>query len=226
MQKRERYCSFICFLGYMVMNVTMSALLINLGKINPDKLLVGQSNILGVPTVDTGVFGGIIVGFLIVYLHNKYYNISLPPVLSIFSGTKFVPMVSIIGSLILGLALSVVWPFIQGILIELSILIKNSGAYGSMIYGLAERALLPFGLHHFVYLPFFFTSLGGSMEIGGKVVEGAVNIYQAQLATPGEMFNIDVTRFAMNGKVIESMFGLPGAALAMYKCAKPERKKL
>ncbi|MBC2458165.1 PTS transporter subunit EIIC [Clostridium beijerinckii] len=225
-KKEKGIAALSAFLGYMVMNVTMSALLINLGKITPDKLLVGQSNILGVPTVDTGVFGGIIVGFLIVYLHNKYYNISLPPVLSIFSGTKFVPMVSIIGSLVLGLVLSVVWPFIQSILNELSILIKSSGAFGSMIYGLAERALLPFGLHHFVYLPFLFTSLGGSMEIGGKVVEGAVNIYQAQLATPGEMFNIDVTRFAMNGKVIESMFGLPGAALAMYKCARPEKKKV
>lgn len=225
-KKEKGIAALSAFLGYMVMNATMSTLLINFSKINPEKLLVGQASILGVPTLDTGVFGGIIVGFLIVYLHNKYYNISLPPVLSIFSGTKFVPMVAIIGSLVLGLGLSIVWPFFQGILNQLSILIKNSGAFGSMIYGLSERALLPFGLHHFVYLPFFFTSLGGSMDIGGKVVEGAVNIYQAQLATPGALFNIDVTRFAMNGKLIESMFGLPGAALAMYKCAKPERKKI
>lgn len=225
--KREKgIAALSSFLAYMVMNVSMSVLLINFGKINPSKLLTGQSNILGVPTLDTGVFGGIIVGFLIVYLHNKYCNISLPPVLSTFSGTKFIPMISIIGGLVLGLGLSVVWPFIQGILNELSIIIKSSGAFGSMLYGLTERALLPFGLHHFVYLPFFFTSLGGSMEIGGKAVQGAVNIYQAQLATPGAAFNIDITRFAMNGKLIESMFGLPGAALAMYHCAKPEKKKV
>lgn len=225
-KKEKGIAALSAFLGYMVMNATMSSLLINLGRINPNKLTIGQASILGIPTLDTGVFGGIMVGFLVVYLHNKYYNISLPPILSIFSGTKFIPVVSIIGALLLGLVLSVIWPFIQNILNALSLLIKNSGALGSMIYGLTERALLPFGLHHFVYLPFFFTSLGGSMEIGGKLTQGAVNIYQAQLATPGALFNIDVTRFAMNGKVIEAMFGLPGAALAMYQCAKPEKKKV
>lgn len=225
-KKEKGIAALAAFLGYMVMNVTMSTLLISLGKINPTKLVTGQSNILGVPTLDTGVFGGIIVGFLIVYLHNKYYNISLPPVLSIFSGIKFIPVVAIIGALFLGLGLSIVWPFIQSMLNALSVLIKSSGAWGSMIYGLAERALLPFGLHHFVYLPFFFTGLGGSMDIGGKTVQGAINIYQAQLATPGASFNIDVTRFIMNGKVIESAFGLTGAALAMYHCAKPEKKKV
>lgn len=225
-KKEKGVAALSAFIGYMVMNVTMSTLLIKLGRINPAKLLTGQSTILGIPTIDTGVFGGILVGFLVVYLHNKYYNISLPPVLSIFSGTKFIPMVAIFASLILGLCLSVIWPFFQGILLTLSVLIKNSGAFGSFIYGLSERALLPFGLHPFVYLPFFFTSLGGSVDIGGKLVQGAINIYQAQLATPGAMFDINVTRFAMNGKVIEAGFGLPGAALAMYHTAKPKNKKV
>lgn len=225
-KKEKGVAALSAFLGYMVMNMTMSTLLTKLGKINAAKLLTGQSTILGIPTLDTGVFGGILVGFLVVYLHNKYYNISLPPVLSIFSGTKFIPMAAIFCSLILGLCLSVIWPFFQNILLALSVLIKYSGAFGSFLYGLCERALLPFGLHPFVYLPFFFTSLGGSMDIGGKMVQGAINIYQAQLATPGAMFDINVTRFAMNGKVIEAGFGLPGAALAMYHTAKTKNKKV
>lgn len=225
--KREKgIAALSSFIGYMVMNATMSSLLISLGEIDPTKLLTGQSSILGVPTLDTGVFGGILVGFLIVSLHNKYNNISLPPLFSIFSGTKFIPVVAIVSSFFLGLALSVIWPFVQGALNNLSVVIKSTGAIGAFIYGLSERLLLPFGLHPFVYLPFFFTSMGGSMDIGGKVVEGAVNIYQAMLATPGAMFDIDVSRFNQNAKLIEALFGLPGAALAMYHCARPEKKKL
>ena len=103
-------------------------------------------------------------------------------------------------------------------------IIYDTGMAGSVIYGLAERALLPFGLHHFIYTPFFFTNLGGSMVIDGTLYEGAVNIYNAMLASPDAMFDVNITRFIMNGKVIFAMFGLPGAALAMYHCAKPERK--
>ncbi len=223
-KKEKGIAALSTFLAFMVMNGTISTLLISIGKIIPTKLTTGQTLILGIPSLDLGVFGGIIIGFVVAYLHNKYYNISLPPVFSVFSGTKFVPVAAILGALVVGLIMSLIWPFVQTSLTMLSTLIKNTGAAGSFIYGFTERALLPFGLHHFVYLPFFFTNLGGSMQIGGKVVEGAINIYQAQLASPTEMFNIDISRFLMNGKVITAAFGLPGAALAMYHTAKPENK--
>lgn len=224
--KREKgIAALATFIAFTVMHITMSTLLVALGKIDPSKLKTGQSLILGIPSLDVGVFGGIIIGFIVAYLHNKYYDIILPPVFSIFSGTKFIPMVSIMAAIIVGLVLSIVWPFVQGGLGALSLLIKSTGAAGSFIYGFSERMLLPFGLHHFVYLPFFFTSLGGSAEIGGKVVEGAINIYQAQLASPTAMFDINITRFAMNGKILFAAFGLPGAGLAMYHVAKPENKR-
>jgi PTS system maltose and glucose-specific IIC component len=213
------------FLGYMAFNMIMGTLLISTGKIDPLNLMTGQKMILGVTTLDTGVFGGIIVGFIVVWLHNRYYNISLPPLFSIFNGTRFIPVVSVLASFILGVVAAFIWPSFQAVLTNISEIIKQTGAAGSFIYGLTERALLPFGLHHFVYLPFFFTSLGGSMVIDGKTVEGAVNIYQAMLASKDTLFDINITRFAMNGKVLFAMFGLPAAALAIYHCAKSENKK-
>ncbi len=223
-KKEKGVAALASVISFITMHNVMSTLLIHLGKLDPSNMLTGQSMVLGIPSLDVGVFGGIIVGFMVAYLHNKYYNISLPPVLGIFSGTKFVPMISLLCSIILGFAMAAIWPLIQGALTSLSTLINNTGAFGTVIYGLSERALLPFGLHHFVYLPFFFTNLGGSVMVDGALVEGAVNIYQAQLASPTAMFDIDVTRFIMNGKVIIAAFGLTGAALAMYKTAKPEKK--
>lgn len=223
-KKEKGVAALASVISFITMHNVMSTLLIHLGKLDPSNMGTGQSMVLGIPSLDVGVFGGIIVGFMVAFLHNKFYNISLPPVLGIFSGTKFVPMISILCSVVLGFVMSAIWPMIQGALTSLGDLINATGAFGTVIYGLSERALLPFGLHHFVYLPFFFTNLGGSAMIDGTLVEGAVNIYQAQLASPTAMFDIDVTRFIMNGKIIIAAFGLTGAALAMYKTAKPERK--
>lgn len=225
-KKEKGIAALASVISFVTMHNVMSTLLIHLGKLDPSNLTTGQSLVLGIPSLDVGVFGGIIVGVMVAFLHNKFYNISLPPVLGIFSGTKFVPMISILCSVVLGFIMSGIWPAIQGGLTSLSNLINSTGAFGTVIYGLSERALLPFGLHHFVYLPFFFTNLGGSAVIDGNVVEGAVNIYQAQLASPSAMFNIDVTRFIMNGKIIVAAFGLTGGALAMYKTAKPEKKNI
>ena len=225
-KKEKGIAALSAFLAFLVMHNVVSVFLIGIGKLDPSALATGQSLILGVPSLDSGVFGGIIVGFMVAWLHNKYYNISLPPILGIFSGTKFVPMVSIVGAALLGIVMSIVWPLMQNILSYMGEIIYNTGAFGSVIYGVTERALLPFGLHHFIYLPFFFTNLGGSMTIDGQLVEGAVNIYQAMLASPTAMFDVDITRFVMNGKVVMAMFGLPGAGLAMYHCARPENKKM
>ena len=213
------------FLGYMTMNTVMGSFLIARGVIDTSNLITGQKAILGVVTLDTGVFGGIIVGLIVSYLHNKYYKIQLPPVLGIFNGTRFIPAITIIIASFVGIALSFIFPPIQNALQLSSEFINSTGVFGAFVYGFSERILLPFGLHHFIYLPFFFTSLGGVMDIGGKTVEGAVNIYNAILNTPGAMFDINISRYVMNGKVLFAMFGLTGAALAIYKAAYKENRK-
>ena len=213
------------FIGYMTMNTIMGQLLILLGTIDPANLQTGQNAILGVTTLDTGVFGGIIIGLVVAWIHNRFYKVQLPPVLGIFNGTRFIPAVTLLSCSILALVMSFVFPFIQNALGALSEFIKTTGAFGAFVYGAGERMLLPFGLHHFVYLPFFFTSLGGVETIDGQTVQGAINIYNAILGSPSTPFNIEVSRFVMNGKVIFAMFGLPGAALAFYKTALPKNKK-
>ena len=224
-EKEKGIAALSSVIGFLAMNNVMNILLTSLGILDPAAMKTGQSMVMGIASLDTGVFGGILVGLLVAKLHNKYYNIQLPPVLGIFSGTKFVPMISLLACSALGLVMSVVWPFVQTGLGFMGEIIYDTGMAGSVIYGLAERALLPFGLHHFVYLPFFFTSLGGVETIDGQTVQGAINIYNAILGSPSTPFNIEVSRFVMNGKVIFAMFGLPGAALAFYKTALPKNKK-
>ena len=213
------------FIGYMTMNTIMGQLLTLLGVIDPENLLTGQSSILGVVTLDTGVFGGIAIGLIVSWLHNRYYKIQLPPVLGIFNGTRFIPAITIIVASLLGCVLSVVWPPVQNALSMMSTFIDSTGVFGAFIYGLSERLLLPFGLHHFIYLPFFFTSLGGTLTVDGQTVEGAVNIYNAILNTPGMMYDIDISKYVMNGKVLFAMFGLTGAALAIWRSSLPKNRK-
>lgn len=213
------------FLGYMTMNTVMGTLLTLIGVIDPANLQIGQSALLGVITLDTGVFGGIIVGLLVSWLHNRYYKIQLPPALGIFNGTRFIPAATIVAASLVGCILAFVFPFVQEGLKMAAGFINSTGAFGSFVYGFAERMLLPFGLHHFIYLPFFFTSLGGTMTVDGATVEGAVNIYNAILNTPGMPYDIDISKYCMNGKVVFAMFGLTGAALAMYHSARPENKQ-
>ena len=224
-EKEKGIAALSSVIGYLAMNNVMNILLTSLGILDTANMKTGQSMVLGIASLDTGVFGGILVGLLVAALHNRFYNIQLPPILGIFSGTKFVPMISLLGCSALGLVMAFAWPPVQNALGLMGELIYETGAVGSVIYGLSERALLPFGLHHFIYTPFFFTNLGGSMTIDGQLYEGAVNIYNAMLASPDAMFDINISRFVMNGKVIFAMFGMPGAALAMYHTAKPEHKK-
>ena len=175
------------FIGYMTMNTIMGQLLILLGIIDPANLQTGQNAILGVTTLDTGVFGGIIVGLVVAWIHNRFYKVQLPPVLGIFNGTRCVPALTVVFASLVGVALAFVFPFVQTGLKAASTLIDSTGVFGAFIYGFSERMLLPFGLHHFIYLPFFFTSLGGSIQVDGQTVEGAVNIYNAMLNTPAIM---------------------------------------
>lgn len=182
-------------------------------------------DILGITTLNMGVFGGIVVGLGVAALHNKYYKIELPQVLSFFGGTRFVPIVSSIVYVVVGILMYFVWPYVGIGISKVGELVMESGYAGTMLYGFMERLLIPFGLHHVFYIPFWQTSVGGTMEVNGQLIQGAQNIYFAQLADPEcTRFAVSATRF-MSGKFPLMIFGLPGAALAMYKCARPEKKK-
>ncbi|MCI8514781.1 MAG: PTS transporter subunit EIIC [Lachnospiraceae bacterium] len=211
-------------IAFFVMHASIHAMLMVTG--GEEALLSGSTaDVVGIRSLQMGVFGGILVGTGVAALHNKYYKIELPQALSFFGGTRFVPIVSAVVYLFVGLLMYFIWPPIQKAIYSLGNLVLVSGYAGTFLYGVIERALIPFGLHHVFYLPFWQTALGGSAMVDGVLVEGAQNIFFAELAAPGiERFNVEATRF-LTGKFPFMMFGLPGAALAMYKAARPENQK-
>ncbi|KAI4452670.1 PTS system glucose-specific EIICBA component [Eubacterium plexicaudatum ASF492] len=206
------------------MHASIGAMITNNG--GPETMLSGATtSVVGITSLQMGVFGGIIVGLGVAALHNRFYKIELPQVLSFFGGTRFVPIVSGLTYTAVGILMFFIWPVIQQGIYAVGGVVLESGYAGTWVYGLMERALIPFGLHHVFYLPFWQTALGGTMEVSGRVIEGAQNIFFAQLADPSvEHFAVSATRF-MSGKFPLMIFGLPGAALAMYKTAKPEKKE-
>ncbi|WP_050616659.1 maltose/glucose-specific PTS transporter subunit IIC [Bacillus testis] len=215
-------------LGYLVMNATINAMLTITGELaKPDELAsVGQGMILGIQTLETGVFGGAFVGIITSFLHNRFNKIELPQFLGFFGGSRFVPIITSFAAIFLGVFMYLVWPPIQSGIFNLGGLIEKTGYIGTFFYGLILRLLGPFGLHHIFYMPFWTTGLGGSMIINGQVVEGTQKIFFAQLADPStKEFYIGTARF-MSGRFITMMFGLLGAALAIYHTAKPEKKKI
>lgn len=215
-------------LGFLIMNATMNALLTITDNIASQDSLAkaGQGMMLGIQTVETGVFGGIIVGILTSFLHNKYNKITLPPFLGFFGGSRFVPIITSVASIVLGVVLYFVWPTIQGWIFGAGGLVNKTGVIGTFIYGFVLRMLGPFGLHHIFYLPFWQTALGGTMEINGKIVQGTQNIFFAQLGDANlTHYYSGISRY-MSGRFITMMFGLLGAALAIYNTAKPEKKKV
>lgn len=184
------------------------------------------TSVVGIESLQMGVFGGIIVGLGVSSLHNKYYKIQLPQVLSFFGGSRFVPIVSTIVYVFVGILMFFIWPFVQQGIYAVGELVRNSGYGGTFLYGIMERALIPFGLHHVFYIPFWQTAVGGVATVCNTTVEGAQNIFFAQLACPETVvFNTEATRF-MSGKFPLMIFGLPGAAYAMYKCSKVEKREL
>lgn len=212
-------------IAFFIMHSAISALI----KINggPEQMLAGSTaSVLGITSLQMGVFGGIIVGLGVAALHNRFYKIELPQVLSFFGGTRFVPIISSIVYLFVGILMFFIWPTVQAGINQVGAIVIKTGYAGTFVYGFMERALIPFGLHHVFYLPFWQTAVGGTAMVNGALVEGAQNIFFAELAAPGiQHFNVEATRF-MSGKFPLMIFGLPGAALAMYKCAKTEKRKL
>ena len=224
-KKEKEVAALAAAIAFFIMHASISAMITSHG--GTEAMLSGATaSVCGITSLQMGVFGGIIVGLGVAALHNKFYKVALPQVLSFFGGTRFVPIISGLTYTLVGIVMFYVWPIVQQGIYAVGGVVMESGYAGTWVYGLMERALIPFGLHHVFYLPFWQTALGGTMEVAGRVVEGAQNIFFAQLADPTvEQFAVSATRF-MSGKFPLMIFGLPGAALAMYKCAKPEKKKL
>ncbi|MDE6713629.1 MAG: glucose PTS transporter subunit IIA [Lachnospiraceae bacterium] len=225
MAKKEKEVAALSgALAYIVMNTAISVLIMAKGGVEA-MTENSTTTALGITTLQMGVFGGIIVGLGVASLHNRYYKIELPQVLSFFGGTRFVPIISTVVYLIVGIVMFYLWPFVQIGISKLGGLVLSSGYIGTWIYGILERALIPFGLHHVFYMPFWQTELGGSMIIDGNVITGAQNIFFAELASKStDVFSVSATRF-MSGKFPFMIFGLPAAAFAMYKTARPGKKK-
>lgn len=207
------------------MNATINALLILTGKLaheNPGA--VGQGMTLGIQTLETGVFGGVIIGLVTCALHHRFNKIALPQFLGFFGGSRFVPIISSLAAILVGALMTVVWPHFQKLIFGLGGLVDATGYLGTLLYGFILRMLGPFGLHHIFYLPFWTTALGGSEIVNGQLVEGTQRIFFAQLADPTTRQFYEGTSRFMSGRFITMMFGLLGACLAMYHTAKPENK--
>ena len=230
-KKEKEVAALSAVIAYFTMNAAVNAMLANSGQILDDGSIadfVLQGTItssVGIQTLQMGVFGGIIVGLGVAALHNRFYTIELPSALAFFSGSRFVPIISTVVYVLVGIGMFFVWPVVQNGIYALGGLVTGTGYLGTLIFGIIKRALIPFGLHHVFYLPFWQTGVGGSMEVAGKMIEGGQNIFFAQLADPSTVhFSADACRY-FSGEFIFMIFGLPGAALAMYQTAKPEKKK-
>lgn len=232
--------------GFLIMNQVISVLL-GIGATPLGTLVSGDvpaqytqyvTTTLGIFTLNMSVFGGIITGIVTATLHNKYYNIQLPAVIGFFSGSRFVPIVVSLAMAVVGALLAYIWPFVQDAIAVIALFVKNAGPIGTFLYGLIERALIPFGLHHIFYTPFWYGSfVDGQVLIDGtwQTIQGANYAYFAQLGNMQSIVGADAntmstivsgtTRF-MAGKFPFMMFGLPAAALAMYHTAVPSKKKI
>lgn len=231
-QREKEVAALSSLIAFFVMHISVNAVLKITGKIldngapAPDVLEGTIASVCGIPTLQMGVFGGIIVGLGVAALHNRFHRIQLPNILSFFGGSRFVPIISTLVYLFVGIAMYFVWPVVQYGIYGLGTLVTGTGYLGTLIFGIVKRALIPFGLHHVFYMPFWQTAVGGTMEVAGNLVQGGQNIFFAQLANAANVthFSADATRY-FSGEFIFMIFGLPGAALAMYRTAKPEKKK-
>lgn len=223
-KKEKEVAALAAMIAFFVMHSAVSGMLTIHG--GPEAFMKGATaSVLGMTTLQMGVFGGIIVGLGVAALHNRFYRIELPAALAFFQGTRFVPIICTIVYTFVGILMFYIWQPIQSAINKLGILVQTTGVVGTFFFGLIKRLLIPFGLHHVFYMPFWQTAIGGSMEIAGVTVEGAQNIFFAQLADPATThFSTVATRF-FSGEFILYIFGFPGAALAMYRCARPEKKK-
>ncbi|MGC1070011.1 PTS transporter subunit EIIC [Pantoea agglomerans] len=237
--------AFAAVIGYIVMNVGISATLaakgITAATTTPAALQqagMDQTsammtsaeyiNMLGVFTYNMSVLGGVIAGLVTVALHNRFYTQQLPTAISFFGGRRFVPIVTVVCLPLIGVLLALIWPTIGDGIAWIGQMIGKSGQYGAFLLGAFERILIPTGLHHILNETVRFTPIGGMAVVDGQTVVGALNIFNASLTHPGSIPDETLrtaTQFLAQGKIPVMMFGLPAAALAIYHTARPEHKQ-
>lgn len=233
-KKEKEVAALAAFIAYVVMNTSINGMLLITGQIDSTGAMTENATILssaltqslGITTMQMGVFGGIIVGLGVAALHNRFYKIQLPNAISFFGGSRFVPIISTIVYTFVGILLYFVWPPISVGINALGGAVQASGYLGTFLFGVIKRALIPFGLHHVFYMPFWQTAVGGTEVIDGVTYYGGQNIFFAELAHSSEIMHFDANACRyFSGEFIFMIFGLPGAALAMYQTAKPNKKK-
>ncbi|MCQ4086241.1 glucose-specific PTS transporter subunit IIBC [Saccharibacillus sp. JS10] len=216
----EGVAGLAAIVGFLIMNVTLGVVV----GVTPEMTSeagMGYASVLGIPTLSTGVFGGIIIGILAAAMYKKFFRIELPSYLGFFAGKRFVPIMTAVTSILVGLLLVIIWPPIQHGLNALSnVMINGQPALSAFVFGMIERALIPFGLHHIFYSPFWY-EFGQYVNSAGEVFHGDQRIFMAQMRD-GAPFT---SGMFMTGKFPFMMFGLPAAALAIYHEARPEHKK-
>lgn len=217
----EGVAGLAAIIGFLVMNVTMGTVV----GVNAYVLTwkdFSYSSVLGIPTLQTGVFGGILVGILAASMYKRFFRIELPSYLGFFAGKRFVPIMTAVTSLMLGLALTIVWPPIQhGLNYVSQSMINTNLTLSAFIFGVIERSLIPFGLHHIFYSPFWY-EFGSYIDKAGDLVRGDQRIFMQQLRDGVEFTAGTFT----TGKYPFMMFGLPAAALAIYHESKPENRRI
>ncbi|HDG1699313.1 TPA: PTS maltose transporter subunit IICB [Kluyvera ascorbata] len=221
--------AFAGFVGYAVMNLAVNFWLTAKGILPTTDAAILKANniqnIIGIQSIDTGILGAVICGIIVWMLHERFHTIRLPDALAFFGGTRFVPIITTVVLGLVGLVIPLVWPVFALGIKALGQVINGAGDFGPMIFGTGERLLLPFGLQHILVALIRFTEAGGTMDVCGHDVSGALTIFQAQLSCPTTHgFSESATRFLSQGKMPAFLGGLPGAALAMYHCARPENR--
>lgn len=222
--KKKSEAGFTALLGFLVFINAMNKFMGLTGILYSGESLrgTGQALVLGVQILDMGVFLGIILGIVTAMVHNRFCEIEFNNAFQIYGGSRFVFIVLIPVVVLLAVALSYIWPFVQLGISSLGGFINRTGNFGIFLYGALERLLIPTGLHHLVYTPFLYTSLGGTVEIGGQILEGARNIYYAEMADPS--IAVLSQSVIWDARGISKMFGLIGACLAMYHTAPAEKR--
>lgn len=224
-KKEKGVAAFSGFVGYMVMNLAINFYLGLTNQLADADAMqkAGQSLVLGVQTIEMGVLGGIITGIIVYNLNKKYCTIQLPDSFAFFGGARFVPIITSLVMAVVGIILPIIWPAFAFLINGVGALIHGAGPFGPMLFFSGERLLLPFGLHHILVATIRFTQAGGTMLIDGHQVSGALNIFYSELQNHLPISH-SATQFLSQGKMPTFMFGLPGAALAMYHTAKPENR--
>lgn len=226
-REEKGVAGFAGFVGYAAFNLAINFFLTVAGVLdNPTaRAAYSVKNIIGIESIDTGILGAVIVGVIVARLHQRYYTFKMPDALAFFGGARFVPIISAIVLGVVGVFIPYIWPYFAAGINSIGHIIEKAGVFGPMLFGTGERLLLPVGLHHILVALIRFTEAGGTMDVCGQTVSGALNIFYSELSCPTTTaFTPEVTAFLSQGKMPAFLGGLPGAALAMYHCARPENR--